>query len=451
MTCTVDGSESAPRKREGTRAATPFVIQDMNRKRILRSWWLWAARRPVRLLRAAQPALRRQRLPRGEHVRRPDPGRSPATSRRPSSEDKEQTAPAHAEEGAARTASTPRSAPQYPSGASREIFDALDDAKAPDKQPLAVTHPRQQGEHLALAAGQPAADPADRRRAVLRHEPGAGRRQPGDELRPQQGQARQQGHPEDHLRRRRRRGRGDRGTAGDQGVPRQPRQVPGDRREDPEGRAALRPARYRQDAARPRGRRRGGRAVLLDLRLGLRRDVRRRRRLPRPRPVRAGQGQRAGDHLRRRDRRRRPAPRRRPRRRPRRARADAQPAARRDGRLRRQGRRHPDRGHQPARHPRPGAAAPGPLRPADRRRPAGRHRPRGRAEGARQGQAVRRRRRPRRHRPAHARLHRRRPRERHQRGRAAHRAQQRPADHHRRRSRSRSTASSPDRSARRAP
>ena len=45
-----------------------------------------------------------------------------------------------------------------------------------------------------------------------------------------------------------------------------PGQVPGDRREDPQGRAALRPARNRQDAARPRGRRRGGRPVLLDLR-----------------------------------------------------------------------------------------------------------------------------------------------------------------------------------------
>ena len=50
----------------------------------------------------------------------------------------------------------------------------------------------------------------------------------------------------------------------------------------PEGRAALRPAGHRQDAARARRRRRGGRAVLLDLRLGLRRDVRRRRRLARP-------------------------------------------------------------------------------------------------------------------------------------------------------------------------
>ena len=44
--------------------------------------------------------------------------------------------------------------------------------------------------------------------------------------------------------------------------------------------------------------------VLLDLRLRLRRDVRRCRRLPRPRPVRAGQGERPRDRLHRRDRRR---------------------------------------------------------------------------------------------------------------------------------------------------
>ena len=59
-------------------------------------------------------------------------------------------------------------------------------------------------------------------------------------------------------------------------------QVPGGRRQDPQGRAALRPAGHRQDPAGPRGRRRGRRALLLHLRLGLRRDVRRRRRLPGP-------------------------------------------------------------------------------------------------------------------------------------------------------------------------
>ena len=44
-------------------------------------------------------------------------------------------------------------------------------------------------------------------------------------------------------------------------------EVPGARRAHPHGRAAVRAARHRQDAARARGRRRGGRAVLLDLRL----------------------------------------------------------------------------------------------------------------------------------------------------------------------------------------
>ena len=157
---------------------------------------------------------------------------------------------------------------------------------------------------------------------------------------------------EDHLPRRRGRRRGGRGAARDQGVPREPEEVPGARRAHPQGRAALRASGHRQDAARARRRRRGGRAVLLDLRLGLRRDVRRRRRLARARPLRAGQAELALHHLHGRDRRRRAPPRRRPRRRSRRARADAQPAARRDGRLRDEGQHHPDRGHQPARHPR---------------------------------------------------------------------------------------------------
>ena len=116
--------------------------------------------------------------------------------------------------------------------------------------------------------------------------------------------------------------------------------------------------------------------VLLDQRLGLRRDVRRRRRVARPRPVRAGQEERALHRLHRRDRRGRPPSRRRPRRRPRRARADAQPAARRDGRLRVERRRHPRRRHQPSRRARSGAAAARPLRPPHRRQPSGREGPR---------------------------------------------------------------------------
>ena len=131
--------------------------------------------------------------------------------------------------------------------------------------------------------------------------------------------------------------------------------------------------------------------VLHHLRFGLRRDVRRRRRLPGAGHVRAGQAEQSLHHLRRRDRRRRPPARCRPRRRPRRARTDAQPAARRDGRLRRPPGRHPDRGHQPAGHPGPGAAAAWPLRSAD---PGVQPRP-GRAQGgpagALPGQADRRR------------------------------------------------------------
>ena len=141
-----------------------------------------------------------------------------------------------------------------------------------------------------------------------------------------------------------------------------------------------------------RRRRRGRPSVLLDVGLRLRRDVRRRRREPRARSVRAGQGARAVHHLHRRDRRRRPPSRRRPGRRSRRARADAQPAARRDGRLRVERRRDPHRRDEPSRRARSGAAASGPLRPTDRRRRAGSPRPRGNSQGPPAQQADRRRR-----------------------------------------------------------
>ena len=269
-----------------------------------------------------------------------------------------------------------------------------------DQSQLAVPEParaeegqvRLEGHRRLLVGGADRlvpAVPAPDRLLDLPDEPGAGRRLEGDELRQVAREADGARLAEDRLQGRRRRGRGGRGAPGDQGVPREPEEVPGARRADPEGRAALRPSRHRQDAARARGRRRGGRAVLLDLRLRLRRDVRRRRRLARARPVRAGQAGLALHHLHGRDRRRRPPSRRRPRRRPRRARADAEPAARRDGRLRDEGQHHPDRRHEPARHPRPGAAAPGPLRPADRRRPARPERPPQDPRGALEGQAAR--------------------------------------------------------------
>jgi cell division protease FtsH len=90
---------------------------------------------------------------------------------------------------------------------------------------------------------------------------------------------------------------------------------------------------HRQDAARQGGRRRGGRAVLLDERGRVRRDDRRRRRGARARPLQAGARERAGDHLHRRDRLDRPRARAGRDRRLERAGADAQPDPHRDGRL----------------------------------------------------------------------------------------------------------------------
>jgi cell division protease FtsH len=100
---------------------------------------------------------------------------------------------------------------------------------------------------------------------------------------------------------------GQAGAPGDHRVPEGAAEVPAARRADSQGRAAARASRLGQDPAREGGRRRGRRAVLLDERLGLRRDVRRRRRLARARPVRAGEAQRAVHRVRGRDRRGRTA------------------------------------------------------------------------------------------------------------------------------------------------
>ena len=214
-----------------------------------------------------------------------------------------------------------------------------------DGQPVGVAP-------LFLGAG-----PADDRLLDLLHAPDAERRQQGAVVRQEQGEAVVELAEEGHVQGRRRRRRSEGRAAGDHRVPQGAAEVPEARRTHSEGRAADGPSGNRQDAARARGRRRSERAVLLDQRLGLRRDVRRRRRVARARPVRAGQEERALHRLHRRDRRGRPPSRRRPRRRPRRARADAQPAARRDGRLRVERRRHPRRGDQPSRRARSGAAA----------------------------------------------------------------------------------------------
>ena len=235
---------------------------------------------------------------------------------------------------------------------------------------------------------------------------------------------------EDHLPRRRRRRRGRRGAPRDQGVPREPEEVPGARaRASPRAccstgrRAPARRCSRARSPARPAcrsSRSPGSDFVEMFVGVGA---------CARARPLRAGQAEQPLHHLHGRDRRRRPPPRRRPRRRSRRARADAQPAARRDGRLRDEGQHHPHRRHQPARHPRPRAAAPGPLRPPDRRRPprpqGPRQDPRGphARQAAGQGDRHRRAGRP------DPGLHRRRPLQPRQRGRAARRPQRQARDH----------------------
>ena len=112
--------------------------------------------------------------------------------------------------------------------------------------------------------------------------------------------------PARHVQRRRRDRRGQGRADRDRRLPQEPRQVHPPRRPDPAWCPAQRTAGHGQDAARPGGRRRGRRSVLPDVRVGVRRDDRRSRRLARPRPVRAGQGGGTGDHLHRRARRDRP-------------------------------------------------------------------------------------------------------------------------------------------------
>ena len=104
-------------------------------------------------------------------------------------------------------------------------------------------------------------------------------RQQGALLRQVQGQAAGQPAEEGHVQGRGRRRRGQGGAAGDHRVPARAPEVPEAGRPHPQGRAADGPPGHRQDAARARHRRRGQRAVLLDLGLGLRRDVRGRGRL----------------------------------------------------------------------------------------------------------------------------------------------------------------------------
>ena len=197
---------------------------------------------------------------------------------------------------------------------------------------------------------------------------GPGRPQRVHDRRAQQGQGLHGEGRAGQLRRRGRRRRGQGGAARGHRLPEDAREVRPSRRQAAQGDPAGRPARHRQDAAGARGRGRGRRALLLDQRLRLRRDVRGRRRGARARSLRSGEAESALHHLRRRagcagqgawagpgD--------------ARGARADAEPAAGRAGRLRSARRRDPDGRHQPAGDPGPGVAARRALRSPDPGRP----------------------------------------------------------------------------------
>ena len=178
------------------------------------------------------------------------------------------------------------------------------------------------------------------------------------------------------VQRRRWRGRGEGKPLRDSRLPARPEQIQGNRRVDAEGHTARWPSGYGQDDAREGRRGRGERALLLDIGLRIRRDVRRHGRREGARPLQAGEGESALHRIHRRNRRDRPAPRR-ARHGQRRARADAEPAADRDGRLRGQQRRHDTRRDQQARVARPRADAPGQIRPPRPRRAARPQGPRG--------------------------------------------------------------------------
>ena len=167
-------------------------------------------------------------------------------------------------------------------------------------------HRRADGPRDAAVADVPhvrRADAALLRPLVLVHAPRRRRRDGHVLVRALAGEAVRADDRARDLRRRRRHRGGRAGARGGRRLPPRPGEVHEARRADPARRAPERLAGDGQDAARARGRRRGRRAVLLDVRLGVRRDDRRRRRLARARPVRAGEGRGALDRLRRRDRR----------------------------------------------------------------------------------------------------------------------------------------------------
>ena len=140
----------------------------------------------------------------------------------------------------------------------------------------------------SVVPGQP--DLRLRPHAVIPPAPGVGvppggsgwrRRRRADVVRPVARPPRRGGRPARHVRRRRRHRGGEGRADRDRRLPQEPRQVPEARRPHPARRAAERPARHGQDPAGPGGGRRGRRAVLPDVGVGVRRDDRRGGRLAR--------------------------------------------------------------------------------------------------------------------------------------------------------------------------
>ena len=199
---------------------------------------------------------------------------------------------------------------------------------------------RAAGQMVDGAAGLGPSDPADHRALDVLLPPDGRRRGRHHVVRPQPRQDLRRRRRQGQLRGRRRRRRSRRRAARDRRVPEDPEEVHDARRPHSEGRAARRPARHRQDAARPRRRRRSEGPLLQPERIGVRRDVRRRRRGARARSVPPGRSQGAVHRLHRRARRARQGPHAVADGRPRGARADAEPAARGDGRLRLEEGRH---------------------------------------------------------------------------------------------------------------
>ncbi|WP_444679428.1 ATP-dependent metallopeptidase FtsH/Yme1/Tma family protein [Halomonas sp. E19] len=178
--------------------------------------------------------------------------------------------------------------PDHPSGGGRSQADrrSAHQQRHRGRQGAAGAEP------VDPAADRQLPDPADTCHLHVLHAPDAGRcRRQGraDELRQVQGQAALPRPDQDHLRRCRRLRRGQGGGRGAGRLPARSLQVPAPGRHHPPRCADGGPAGYRQDAAGQVHRRRGQGAVLLDLRLRLRRDVRRRGCLARARHVRAGQ------------------------------------------------------------------------------------------------------------------------------------------------------------------